>query len=176
VNEANEAGAAATPSAIAAPFEPPYSTLHVGAIHGGTAHNITAADCDFMVSVRLVPGENPDDWEARYRTKVAEVEAKMKAIRPEAGIDVERHFDLTPLAPEEHGEADALARQLTGDNAVNVVSYGTEAGHFQARGYSTVVCGPGDIAQAHQPDEFITIAQFEAGQDFMRRLLAALRD
>jgi acetylornithine deacetylase len=106
--------------------------------------------------------------------KVAEVEARMKAVRPEAGIDVERHFDLSPLAPEDDGAAEALARRLTGDNGVNVVSYGTEAGHFQAGGYSAVVVGPGDIAQAHQPDEYITLKQFEAGHDFMRRLLADL--
>ncbi len=56
-----------------------------------------------------------------------------------------------------------LARALTGDNGTHVVSYGTEAGHFQEAGYSTVVCGPGDIAQAHQADEFIEIAEFEAG-------------
>ena len=174
VNEENEALAKATPSPLAASFDPPFSTLHVGAIHGGTAHNITAADCDFMVSVRLVPGENPDDWEARYRAKVAAVEAAMKAVRPEAGIEVERHFDLTPLAPEESSPAEELARRLTGDNGVNVVSYGTEAGHFQARGYSAVVCGPGNIAQAHQPDEYITVDQFEAGHAFMRDLVKSL--
>jgi len=56
-----------------------------------------------------------------------------------------------------------------------VVSYGTEAGQFQEAGYSAVVCGPGDIAQAHQPDEFITLAQFAEGQDFMARLVARLQ-
>jgi acetylornithine deacetylase len=63
------------------------------------------------------------------------------------------------------------ARRLTGDNGTHVVSYGTEAGHFQAAGCSTVVCGPGDIAQAHQADEYITTDQFRAGWDFMTRLI-----
>ena len=72
------------------------------------------------------------------------------------------------------GEAEALARSLTGDNATHGVSYGTEAGHFQNAGYSAVVCGPGDIAQAHQPNEYITKAQFQAGQAFMGRLLERL--
>ena len=72
------------------------------------------------------------------------------------------------------GVAEELARQLTGDNAVNVVSYGTEAGQFQERGFSTVICGPGDIAQAHQANEYITIEQFKAGEAFMERLLDAL--
>ena len=70
---------------------------------------------------------------------------------------------VPPLAPESHGAAEALARRLTGDNARHVVSYGTEAGQFQARGWSAVVCGPGDIAQAHQADEYLTVAQFKAG-------------
>ena len=72
---------------------------------------------------------------------------------------------------EEDGAAETLVRRITGDNGTHVVSYGTEAGQFQAAGYSAVVCGPGDIAQAHQPNEFITIAQFEAGHAFMRDLL-----
>ncbi len=67
-----------------------------------------------------------------------------------------------------------LVRRLTGDNGSHVVSYGTEAGQFQAAGYSAVVCGPGDIAQAHQPDEFISIAQLEAGEAFVSRLVDEL--
>ena len=78
------------------------------------------------------------------------------------------------MKPEEAGEAEGLVRAITGDNASHVVSYGTEAGQFQDAGYSAVVCGPGDIAQAHQPNEYIEVAQFEAGQQFMRDLLAKL--
>jgi len=70
--------------------------------------------------------------------------------------------------------AEELVRAVTGDNASHVVSYGTEAGQFQGAGYSAVVCGPGDIAQAHQPNEFIKVAQFEAGHQFMCDLLAKL--
>ena len=66
------------------------------------------------------------------------------------------------------------AKQITGDNASHKVSYGTEAGQFQEAGYSAVICGPGDIAQAHQPNEFIEIAQFDAGHDFMRKLVERL--
>jgi acetylornithine deacetylase len=98
----------------------------------------------------------------------------MQAIRPESGIDIEPLFDVPGLKPEEAGPAEAEVRAITGDNGRHVVSYGTEAGQFQEAGYSAVVCGPGDIAQAHQPNEFITRAQFEAGHDFMERLLARL--
>ena len=75
---------------------------------------------------------------------------------------------------EPDGTAEPLARQLSGDNARRVVSYGTEAGQFQDGGYSTCIIGPGSIEQAHQPDEFITIAQFEAGEAFLHRLIDRL--
>lgn len=99
----------------------------------------------------------------------------MKTVRPEARIDVETLFDVPPLRPETDGPAESLVRQITGDNGTHVVSYGTEAGHFQAAGYSAVVCGPGDIAQAHQPNEFIEVSQFDAGHDFMQDLIVRLR-
>ncbi len=174
-NEVNAANRAAEPGPLAAMFEPPWTTLHIGQIEGGTAHNITAADCRFGFDFRVVPGESIEDWEARYRAKVAELEAEMKAVRPEAGIELAPYFRVPPLQPEKDGAAEALARRLTGDNGQAVVSFGTEAGQFQERGYSAVVCGPGDIAQAHQADEFITIEQFDAGQSFMRRLVEDLR-
>lgn len=173
-NEVNAANRAATPNPLAAVFDPPWTTLHIGQIAGGTAHNITAGDCRFGFDFRVVPGERMADWEARYREKVAEVQAEMQIVRREARIDVEPYFWLPALEPEADGAAERLARRLTGDNGQSVVSYGTEAGHFQARGYSAVVCGPGDIAQAHQADEFIEIAQLQAGQAFMDRLLAEL--
>ncbi len=171
MNEENRAGAV-TP--LAALFDPPWTTLHVGQIAGGTAHNITAGDCRFGVDFRVVPGESMADWEARLREKVAEIEAAMRAVRPEAGISMTPRFHVPPLEPEEMGRAEALVRAITGDNGRHVVSYGTEAGQFQERGYSAVICGPGDIAQAHQPDEFITVAQFEAGERFLGRVVESL--
>jgi acetylornithine deacetylase len=78
------------------------------------------------------------------------------------------------LAAETDGAAEALVRRLTGENGSHVVSYGTEAGQFQAAGYSAVVCGPGNIAQAHQPNEFLELAQLEQGQRLMERLLEHL--
>ena len=170
-NERNEALAAATPSALAAPFDPPWTSVHVGVIEGGTAHNITAGDCRFGITFRVVPGEKAEDWAEAFLAECARVEAAMKAVRPEARITTHRRFELPGLAPERDGAAERLARRLTGDNATRVVSYGTEAGHFQAGGVSAVVCGPGDIAQAHQPDEFIEIEQLERGQAFMAALL-----
>jgi acetylornithine deacetylase len=174
-NRMNAENAAAVPSALAAQFVPPWTTVHVGVISGGTAENITAKDCRFGLGFRVVPGEDPEGWVARFQAQVAALDAEIKAIHPDAGITAERTFDVPPLRPETDGSAEALIRRLTGDNDTSVVSYGTEAGQFQAAGYSVVVCGPGDIAQAHQPDEYLEVAQFEAGHGFVKRLIKDLQ-
>ncbi|NIZ09181.1 acetylornithine deacetylase [Pseudooceanicola sp. HF7] len=175
-NQVNVANAAKDATGTDALFDPPWTNAHVGTISGGTANNITAGQCDFVLAFRCVPGESPETYANAYAEEARKVEAAMQAIRPETSITLTRLFDAKGLVPEQDGAADRLARQLTGDNGSHVVSYGTEAGYFQSRGMSAVVCGPGDIAQAHQPDEYITIAQFEAGQDFMRRLLDHLSE
>ena len=154
-------------------FEPPYSTLHVGVVQGGTAVNIAAEHCKFYHEVRVMPGDTTD-YVALYKARIAELEAEMKAIAPETGITLEITSQTPPLAPEPQGEAEALSRRITGDNGSHVVSYGTEGGLFQAESWSTVVCGPGNIAQAHQPNEFISIAQLDAGTEFVRKLIADL--
>ena len=170
-NRMNAESAAAEPTEIAAMFDPPWTSVHVGEISGGTAHNITAKDCHFGVDFRYVPTDSREDWEARFIEEVKRIEAGMKAIHPDTGIDLELYFGLPGLRPEDDGAAEQLARRLTGDNASHVVSYGTEAGHFQDAGYSGVICGPGDIAMAHQPNEYVTVAQMEAGEAFMDRLI-----
>jgi acetylornithine deacetylase len=170
VNDRNDALQAAPRG----PFHPPFTTLHAGQIAGGTAHNITAADCWCSLEVRALPDESLAEWIATIEGVAARLSAGMAARVPGTGITMDRYFDLPGLAPEQDGPAEALARRLTGDNGRHVVSYGTEAGHFQAGGYSCVVCGPGDIAQAHQADEYLEVSEFRAGEAFMDRLLADL--
>jgi acetylornithine deacetylase len=155
-------------------FVPPFTTLHAGQIAGGTAHNITAAACWFNLEVRSLPEESLAEWIEIVEAAAARRSAALAERSPGAGIDMQRYFDIPALAPEPGGAAEALARRLTGDNGGHVVSYGTEAGHFQTGGYSCVVCGPGDIAQAHQADEYLEVAEFEAGWRFMERLAADL--
>lgn len=171
-NEVMAQNKASTPSDTG--FEPPYTTLHVGVVHGGTAVNITAEHCTFTHEVRCIPGERDEDYEERYRARIAEIEARIKAVAPESGIDFEITSFTPAMGPENGGASETLCRRLTGDNGSHVVSYGTEGGLFQRAGWSTVVCGPGDIAQAHQPDEFITVAQLDAGTAFVRGLIADL--
>lgn len=174
VNWANETNAEARAAADpASPFDPPYTTAHVGVISGGTAHNITAKDCHFLFSFRRIPGD-PVDWAGRFEAKVREIEAGMQAVHPDCFIEITPRFDVEGLQPEQDGDAEAMVRRLTGDNATHVVSFGTEAGQFQSGGYSAVVCGPGDIAQAHQANEFITLDEFRRGEAFMDGLLDEL--
>ena len=171
VNDRNASLQGPAPSNLAARFDPPFTTLHIGMIAGGTAHNITAADCRFAVERRVVPGEEIETLAAEFEAAVQALHTKIHAHRPEAGVHLERFFRVPALQPEPAGAAEALVRRLTGANAGGVVSCGTEAGFFQAAGYSAIVCGPGDIAQAHQPDEYLELSQFQAGHRFMSRLL-----
>lgn len=174
VNDRNEAIQAAPRGKIGGRFHPPFTTLHIGRIQGGTADNITAADCRFAVEMRCVPDDDIEAHAGAFRAAAETLDKALKARRPEAGVHLDRFFDVSALRPEVDGPAEALARALTGENATGVVSYGTEAGQFQDAGYSAVVCGPGDIAQAHQPDEYLEVSEFLAGQRFMERLLERL--
>jgi len=173
-NQKNSEIRAAKPTALAAIFNPPFTTLHTGQISGGTAHNITARDCHFGVDFRFVPDDDQDRWCDRLVAKVVEVEKGMQAVRPETKITMTRRFHVPGLKPEKGGAAEAMVRGMTGDNGTHVVSYGTEAGQFQERGYSSVICGPGDIAQAHQPDEFLSLDQLRQGEKFARQLVDLL--
>jgi acetylornithine deacetylase len=166
-----ENAAAADP---ACDFDPPWTTLHVGTIAGGTAGNITARRCRFTTDIRALPGEDVHAWIDRYRAFATGVSAEIAAVHPDAGVAVEVIHATAGCAPEADGAAEAMARALTGDNARRTVSYATEAGQFQEAGYSTVVVGPGSIAQAHQPDEYVTVAQFAEGEAFVRRLVERL--
>ncbi|MEP3265613.1 MAG: acetylornithine deacetylase [Hyphomicrobiales bacterium] len=158
------------------PFDPPYSTIHCGVIEGGTAHNIVAKDCRIVTDIRTVAGESPMEFYDRFETHIRdEIEPKIKAIAPDAGIVLAPGKMVPGLKPEVNGAAEQLARQITGDNGVHAVSYATEAGQFQTAGYSTVICGPGSIDQAHQPDEFITLEQVAEGWAFMQRVAEVLR-
>ena len=174
LNGRNAEMQAAAPSPVAAMFRPPFTTYHVGMIQGGTAHNITAADCRFAVEMRVVADEDLETHAAAFCAETAALDLALKARRPEAGVELHRFFGVPALKPEPGGAAEALVRGLTGANTSGVVSYGTEAGQFQEAGFSAVVCGPGDIAQAHQPDEYLELSEWNAGIAFMQRLLAAL--
>jgi acetylornithine deacetylase len=155
-------------------FEPPYSTLHVGLVNGGTALNIISRQCSFTWDIRCLPG---DDWRSyyqRFQNYVNELLPAMQAIAPEAGINTEILADAPPLQ-DQGGEAQELVFSLCGHNHTGVVPYAAEAGQFQERGFSVVLCGPGSIDQAHQPNEYIDIGQVSACETFLQELIQRLR-
>lgn len=158
------------------PFDPPGATLTIGQIKGGTAVNILAGECVFAFDLRCPPGLKAAPILRDFMASVARMDAELKSRFPGAGVKIEQRSDTPPFAPEIDGVAEAFARRLAGDNGPRrVAPYAAEAGQYQQAGFSTVICGPGSIEQAHQPDEFIEISQIERGAEFMVRLVEALR-
>ena len=154
------------------PLEPPHSTINVGKIQGGIADNIVARDCNFTYDFRVLPQEGHHNIAEKIANYIATLEAEMKAKDPDCYIKQEIIWTPGFLAKEED-PAKSLAMRLAGKNETIGVPYGTEAGQFQEDGsFSTIVCGPGSIDQAHKPDEFIELSQVELGVDFIRKLIA----
>jgi len=155
----------------ASPFTPKGATLTIGLVNGGTAGNILARECTFLFDLRCPPDLDPQAVLAPFFAQAAALDAALKARAPEAGVSVKLQSSVPGFAPEPDGAAEAFARRLAGDNGpARAVSFATEAGQFQRSGLSTVLCGPGSIEQAHQPDEYVEISQMERGVAFMRRL------
>ena len=154
------------------PFEPPYTSFNVGTIEGGSALNIVPRQCSFTWEFRGLPGEDGMAIRDRF-TRFAEEEVlpRLRANAPAAAIMTELLADVPPLGAQDDSAAEALVRALTGANTTDAVSFAAEAGLFQEAGFSTVICGPGSIDQAHQADEFIDLAQIEACERFLRRLI-----
>lgn len=157
-------------------FMPPHATLTIGQIRGGTAVNILAGECTFVFDLRTPPGDDPDAIIAPFLALAAREDAAMKARFGGTGVAVVRRSKTPCLVPDPGSPAELLARRLAGDNGpARMVPYAAEAGQFQEAEFSTIICGPGSIEQAHQPDEYLEVAQFERGAAFMRRLVEALR-
>lgn len=155
-------------------FDPPGASMTIGMIEGGTAINILARRCRFGFDLRAPTQAEADAIEARMRAAADKLDAEIKARAPEGGVSVTRR-SMTPgleMAPD--SAAESLARALTGDNDVRTAAYAAEAGLFQRAGMPAVLCGPGSIEQAHQPDEWIELSQLDEGARFMRRLIAHL--
>jgi acetylornithine deacetylase len=172
VSEIYRIGAEVAALGVAAErFDPPVSTVHVGTIAGGTARNIMARDCSFHWEFRALPGLPLDAVYRRVEAYVRDVLLpKMHATAPEATIVTQVEIEVPGLAPEPGSAAEQLAFRLTKSNRTHAVAFATEAGRFQAAQVPTVVCGPGSIDQAHQPDEFISEEQMIAGLTFMQDL------
>ncbi len=154
-------------------FDPPYTSFNIGRIAGGTAVNIIARDCAFEWEFRPVPGEDGAALQRRIDKFVAsDLLPRLRAGHGAAAVATETLALVPPLIPDPASPAEALARELTGANAATTIAFATEAGLFQSAGIPAVICGPGSIAVAHQPNEYITRDELAAGAAFLDRLLA----
>jgi len=152
-------------------FDPPHTTPHVGTIQGGSILNIIPERASFVMEWRCVPGDNPQAEVERLRNHVASmIEPAMKRVDPACGFTLEVIDDIPGMALDAEHALATLTKRLAGFNSAGKVSYGTEGGLYQQAGIPTIVCGPGDIAQAHKPDEFIAESQLDACDAFIRRL------
>lgn len=155
-------------------FEPPYSTVCVGTIEGGTAHNIVPKTCAFQWQVRSLPSVEPGEVPRGLAAFAETLLPKMRQVTKEAAIDTEGEGSVPAFVAAGGSEAVALALALTGADHTEAVSYTTEAGLFEEASVPAVICGPGNIAQAHAADEYVTIAQLEACLAFLDGLAARL--
>lgn len=156
-------------------FEPPWTTLQVGRISGGAAHNIIAGQCAVDWEMRPVRKEDGDYVKSEIVAYVRNVLLpEMKAVHPDAGIVTHVVGEVDGLEPVTDSEAVRIVAELTGANGADLVSFGTEAGLFQNAGISTVVCGPGSIEQAHKPDEFVSLDELAKALRMLERLTEQL--
>jgi acetylornithine deacetylase len=156
-------------------FVPPYSTVFVGTIKGGTAHNIVPKTCEFQWQVRSLPeaspGEVPRDLAAFAEAKLL---PRMRRVSNEAAIETANEGSVPAFLAAPESEAVALALALTGADRTKAVSFTTEAGLFEEAGVPAVICGPGNIADAHAADEYVPVAQLEACLAFLDGLAGRL--
>ena len=154
-------------------YEITHTTVHTGVISGGVQLNIVPNACRVEFEFRYLANHDPDALEAEIREYAKDtLEPKMHAVSAETGIDIECYNDMPGLEMDPGEDVVAFVKALAGRNDHAKVAFGTEAGLFHTRvQIPTVVCGPGDIAVAHKPNEFIPLDQIAKGEDFMRRLL-----
>ena len=151
-------------------FDVPYTTGSVGVIEGGIADNVVPEDCRFHYEFRNLPGADVAAMQAEVTAFAASLEPAMRAVAPEAGIRFEKICETPAFLARADDVAVLLAGRLAEAASTTLVAFGTEAGLFQKAGIPTVVCGPGHIAQAHQADEYVSLAQLAAGERFLQAL------
>ena len=152
-------------------FDPPYSTVQTGVIHGGRALNIVPAECTFDFEVRALPGFDAEGVAQELRDHAAsELVPRMQAVQADTGITWQALSAYPGLATEADSEAARLLALLSGSTAFGTVAYGTEGGLYHLIGIPTVVCGPGSMDQGHKPDEFVTVDQLARCDAMLARL------
>jgi len=156
------------------PFDPMFkiahTTMQTGVIHGGTAPNIVAKDCEFIFDCRTLPQGNSDALIQQIQEHAEMLKAEMRKFSADADISFETISNSAPLATAEDAPITYLGTSLAKNNLLGRVSFATDAGWLHKAGIPCVVVGPGDIAVAHKPNEYIEISQIEQCLGFMDRL------
>ena len=152
-------------------FDVAHTTVHTGVLRGGTALNVIPHECVFDFEFRHLPGDDPEALLREFTDYVRKtLEPEMRAVHPPAGFTIEPLSDIPMLDTGSESEVVALAQELAGSGEIGKVSFATEGSQFQRAGIPTVVCGPGSIAQAHKPNEYVTLDQVAKCEAFLRRL------
>jgi acetylornithine deacetylase len=156
-------------------FEFPFSSIHVGRIAGGTAHNITAKDCEFMLEIRALPGRAAAPFIGELKQWCDEkLLPSMRAIAEGSDIAIEEITDSPSLDEQGNTRLAKAMMPLCDCHALGRVSFGTEGGILQNVGIPTVICGPGQISVAHQADEYVEVSQLKSCLDYLGQLRVQL--
>ncbi|MBR8295477.1 acetylornithine deacetylase [Burkholderia cenocepacia] len=152
-------------------FDPPFSTVQTGLIHGGKALNIVPDACEFDFEVRTLPGFDADEVTSELQAYAEQhLTPKMRAIHADCDIRMQPLSAYPDLSTPDDGDAAHLLSMLSGSSAFGTVTFGTEGGLFEQAGIPTVVCGPGSMDQGHKPDEFVSVDQLQGCDAMLRRL------
>jgi acetylornithine deacetylase len=153
-------------------FDVPFSTASVGQFHGGIADNVVPRDAEFRYEFRDLPTADAHAMQAQVVAHARSLEPAMQRVAPDAGFRFETICEIPSFLGSEQDAVTRLAQRLSGEQRTTLVAFGTEAGLFKNAGIPTVVCGPGSIVQAHQPDEYVSLEQLARCEAFMRGLAA----
>lgn len=151
-------------------FDVPFSTASVGQFHGGIADNVVPRDAEFRYEFRNLPTADAALMQKEVLAYAARAEPAMKKVAPDAGFSFETICEVPSFLGSANDPITRLAQRLSDEQRTTLVAFGTEAGLFKGAGIPTVVCGPGSILQAHQPDEFVTLEQLARCELFLQRL------
>ena len=174
INRLESVIAALPTEGAAAAFDPPGTTFNIGTISGGTAVNIIARSCAFKWEFRPTPDVDPAAVLARLDDFALQaLLPRMRAVDADAAIKTVVEIAAPTLGPMPGSPAEALGLRMTGQNAAATAAFVCEAGLFAEAGIPAIVCGPGHVAQAHQPDEFVTLDQIAECTAFLRRVIAS---
>lgn len=156
-------------------YNVPYSTLHVGTIKGGTAVNIMAGQCAFEWEIRDLPEYGFDTVFERFQSYASELEADLRTRAPSVSITTTQVVETVPgLNSLDDAPALRFILPMLENGTTGAVAFATEAGQFQRAGFSAVICGPGNIAVAHKPDEYLELEQLDKADALMQQIGEAM--